>query len=280
MWRHLTRAALALLLGFIATGAVQAQIAISPQTMDLTAAEGGKTHAFRLYNLTGHTKHVRVSLASWDMTEENKVHDLPPSETSLDRWTIVNPLEFTLEPSKSQAVRLSIQPAVELAPGEHRVMIYFDEVPGPDTEESTLKVRFRIGAAVYLHVGPVTRGGTLNRSEADAAGYRLNVTTTGNATSRFDGQFVVYEAAHFPGDGKVPHIEKLGTPDMKMPPGAIRAGAIQSTAVLPGDTRTVSGDYSGAVLPPGRYSIQFSGKFGETPVDRRVDVQVAAATKH
>ena len=59
-----------------------------------------------------------------------------------------------------------------------------------------------------------------------------------------------------------------------------RAGAIRPTAVLPGDTRTVIGDYDGPPLAPGKYVVHFSGKFGDTPVERRVDVQVAPPTKH
>ena len=280
--RGLLRAFAGLMLGFAFAHAAQAQIAISPQILDLEMDEAGKAHAFRIYNLTGHKKGVKVTLSSWDMDENNKVHDLPPSEFSLERWTIVNPLEFTIEPNKSQAVRLAIQPAVQLSPGEHRVMVYFNEVPLPDQDkDSTLKMLFRIGAAVYLHVGPVTRGGNLNRVEAEAGGYRLNVTTTGNATSRFNGQYVVYDAAKYPGDAKVPFVEKAGQPDMKLPEGAVRAGTIQPTAVLPGDTRTVSGEFAPANLPPGRYSVHFGGKFGDTPVDKRIDVQVAATpAKH
>ena len=260
-----------LLLPFLlcAASVCHAQIAVSPQILDVDLDDPQQTYAFRLYNYTSDDKHVRVSLANWTFDEDNKVVNLAPTETSLDHWTIINPLEFEIPQGKSQAVRLSIRPAIALPPGEHRLMVYFDELPPKDKSKeapATLRVRFRIGAAVYAHVGPITRGGTLGTVSADRKGFRIGVTTTGNATTRFDGQYVVYPAAAWPGAGKVPAIERPDLPDMKLPPGAIGGGRLPNTAVLPGTTRTIIGEYAGKPPGKGRYIVDFGGYFGETAI--------------
>lgn len=267
------------LLALVAPFALHAQVAISPQILDIPLDNSAQTYAFRLYNYMAEDKRVRVSLANWTLDEDNQVSVLPPTETSLDHWTVINPLEFDLPAGKSQAVRLAIRPAVPLAAGEHRVMVYFDEVPPIDPSKeapATLRARFRIGAAVYAHVGPAVHDGTINSIAADRSGFRINVTTTGNATTRFDGQYVVYPAKDFPGKGKVPTIEKLDLPEMKLPPGAVAGGRIPATAVLPGSTRTVKETFQARAFPPGRYVIAFNGHFGNAAIDAQADIAAAA----
>lgn len=267
------------LVAFAASTVAEAQIAISPQILDVQLDNATQTYAFRLYNYLQEDKRVRVSLANWTLDENNQVSVLAPTETSLDRWTVINPIEFDLAAGKSQAVRLAIRPAVPLAAGEHRVMVYFDEIPLTDPSKeapATLRARFRIGAAVYAHVGPAKHEGTINSITADHDGFRIGVTTTGNATTRFDGQYVVYAASAFPGKGKVPAIDKIDMPDMKLPPNAIAGGRIPATAVLPGTTRTVKESFKGKALAPGRYVICFSGHFGDTALESQADI--AAAT--
>ncbi len=268
-----------LFLGVLGAGAAHAQIAISPQILDIQLDDPAHTFAFHLYNYSKDDKRVRVSLNNWTLDTDNKVQVLAPTETSLDHWTIINPIEFDLPAGKSQAVRLAIRPAVALAPGEHRVMVYFDEIPPTDPSReapATLRVRFRIGAAVYAHVGPVSHAGTINSVSADRHGFQINVTATGNATTRFDGQYVVYPAGAFPGKGKVPAIENPDLPSMKLPASAVGGGHIPSTAVLPGSTRTVDAAFTGKPLAPGKYIVDLHGHFGDTPLDAQAPISVAA----
>jgi hypothetical protein len=274
---HLIRCLLAFI-GVVPMGPVFAQVAISPQILDFSLDDAGQTHAFRLYNYTNEDKRVRVSLSNWTMDAANQVQVLPSDETSLDRWTAINPIEFDLPAGKSQAVRLAIRPAVPLSAGEHRVMAYFDEIPPSDPSKeapATLRVRFRLGAAVYAHVGPITHNGTIHSIAADKHGFHIDVTTTGNATTRFDGQYVVYPAKAFPGKGKVPAVENPDLPDMKLPPGAIAGGRLPATAVLPGSTRTVGASFQGKPLAAGRYVIQLTGQFGDAVLDTQSDIAVA-----
>ena len=140
-------------------------------------------------------------------------------------------------------------------------------------------MRFRLGAAVYVHVGAVERRGELHSVKADGQGMTLDVTNTGNATTRFDGQYVIYPAGRFPGSGKVPRVERAGQPDMVLPPGAAAAGLISNASVLPQNRRSLHQDYAGQHLAPGRYTLALTGRFGDTDITQAVDLVVPAAGK-
>lgn len=269
---------LALVFALLAAGHAGAQVAVSPQMLDLDVEQAAATNAFRIYNETSETKRVRVSLASWDKDESNRVRDLPPAALGLERWTVVSPLDFELAPGKSQAVRFSLRPAVELPPGEHRLMLYFnEETPIPAGQAATtLNVRFRIGAAIYVHAGAVERRGEIHSVTAAPGALVFDLTTTGNATTRLVGQYVVYPAHAFPGNGKVPRVERVAAADAQRPAGAVAVGALPGTSVLPQARRNVPLDLAAHGLAAGRYVVAVDGHFGETPVSAAVEYVVHA----
>lgn len=266
------------LVALLSAGAAHAQVAVSPQMLDLDVAEAAATHAFRIYNETTETKHVRVSLSAWDKDEQNNVRELPPGPTGLERWTVVSPLEFELPPGQSQAVRFSLRPPVALPPGEQRLMLWFNEETPIATQHATttLAVRFRIGAAIYVHTGAVDRRGELHAVAAREGALAFDLTTTGNATTRLAGQYVVYPADAFPGAGKVPRLERVGDPQTRLPAGAVAAGPLPGTSILPQARRSVPLDLAPHALAPGRYVVAVDGRFGDTPVTATVDYRVPA----
>lgn len=269
---------LALLSPLFTAGPAAAQVAVSPQMLDLDVEQAAATNAFRIYNETHETKRVRVSLSSWDKDEGNRVRDLPPGPLGLERWTVVSPLDFELAPGKSQAVRFALRPAVELPPGEHRLMLYFnEETPIPAGQAATtLNVRFRIGAAIYVHAGAVDRRGEIHSIKAGPGAVVFDLTTTGNATTRLAGQYVVYPAHAFPGAGKVPRVERVAAADAQRPAGAVAVGALPGNSVLPQARRNVPLDLAAHGLVTGRYIVAIDGRFGDTPVSATIDYAVPA----
>src|SRR5690606_1515635 len=197
--------------------AAHAQVGFSPQYFDLRLAEAQPTNAYRLFNLTRDPKQVRVSVVSWTLDEQGEIRLLPSTDTSLDQWVVVNPIEFTIAPGDSQAVRFSIRPAVELPPGEHRAMLVFDEVLLPQTPEAAasngaqtaLRARFQFRTAIYCQVGAVERSAELTSVKVDAGEMHLQVRATGSANARFDGQYMVWKQSTFPGLDKVALLSGL-----------------------------------------------------------------------
>lgn len=271
------------MLALIFSGSAGAQVGFSPQYYDLTQAESQGTHAYRLFNMTNDPKQVRVSVVSWDFDDRGEIRILPSTDTSLDQWVVVNPIEFTIPPGESQAVRFSIRPAVPLAAGEHRAMLIFDEVlqPQPVGEASgagaqtALRARFQFRTAIYCQAGTVSRRAEIVSAEASATTLSLQTRATGTANTRFEGQFMVWKASEFPGLDKVFLLGNLTDPKPELPPGMVAAGQLPGQPVLPGGSRKYEVAL-GNTLPKGRYIAVLLGRLGDEALSRQIPFDVAA----
>src|SRR5688500_10946305 len=155
-----------------------AQIGISPIIHETRLDEPEEVMAFRLTNFEDKPRHVVVSVANWTLDAQGGVPALPSDEASLDRWGIVSPLQFELGGRSVQTIRVAIRPAVALAPGEHRAMVYFHEVLPPRAAgETGIRGRFRVGAAIYAYQGEPRRRGHIGELHAAAEGLRAQLTS-------------------------------------------------------------------------------------------------------
>lgn len=270
---------------FLAEGALgadppPAQIAVSPPRIEMELGTRPVREHLRLANLGDKPVEVSVSTVNWDLDENNRVRVLPPNEQSLDQWMITNPTRFTIPAGESQVVRFAIRPRVRPEPGEHRAMIYFTEVPSGSATEGRVRVVFRVGAAIYAHVGDVTRRGKLRDVSRDGdsvpARFLFDIESEGKAHIRLDGQYAVWPASAYPGRPGTRALEDLGRPEFEPPKPIVIAGRLPTTPVLPGARRRIPLSL-GASLSPGRYVLDVSGVLGETEIRREVPFTVSAA---
>lgn len=262
---------LSLLVGLVATASVHAQVGFSPQYHDLTLEEAQKTHATRIFNFTQEEKKVQVSVVSWDFDEEGNVRILPSTDSSLDQWVIVNPLEFTIPSGNSQAVRFAIRPATKLPPGEQRAMLVFDEVPAISKDPAAgaqLHARFQFRSAIYCQVGPVTRSGELEPFTITSKTLHGVLRSTGTANVRMDAQYTIWKQKNFPGLDKLPLLKNVDKPDTKLPVGILKAGALPGLPALPGTTRSFDITFQSEPLVPGEYVLALTGTVGEVNINR------------
>ncbi len=234
----------------LASSVASAQIGISPQKYDVVLGGATQTHTFRLFNFSDTPREMAVTVSNWRMDEANRVEVIPPTESSLDQWIIINPLKFVIPPGESQAVRFAVRPAVKLDDGEHRAMIYFTEQLPPDDDPSkvTMRSRLRIGAAVYAQVGEVVRQGTIDRVEGASDSVTLAITNTGSANTRLVGNYAIRSQTGI----------SEGLPE----------GLLPQTAVLPGDSRNITLSLHEQPLTAGRYEIHLTGSLGSNAIDR------------
>ncbi len=259
-----------LLAAWLLAAPVAAQVGLSPPKLDITVDPSGKpsTHSIRIVNFSDQAAEVQVVVHNWDMDEDNQVRILPPDEQSLDQWMVINPLRFTLPADGSQAVRFSVRPKVRPEPGEHRAMIFFEQVP-PEDKAPEIRFIFRLGAAVYGQVGELTRIGELHAVEAGGYAAGFDVGSVGTANVRFAGQYAVWPAATFPGAGATRPIDGLDQPGATVPEPIVEADLLPPTAVLPGTRRKVTLQLKEA-LAAGDYVLDLNGTLGETEVDLAV----------
>ena len=258
------------------------QVGFSPQYYDLSLDEAQKTHAFRLFNQTKDDKQVRVSVVNWDFDERGEIRILPGNDSSLDQWVVVNPVDFKIPAGQTQVVRFTVRPAIELAPGEHRAMLIFDEVPQVQSiieetqgAQAALRARFQFRTAIYTQVGAIKRSADLTSPSATPKGFRLHLRATGNANARLDGQYMVWKQASFPGMDKVALLGNLSDKKPQLPAGMVLAARLPGLPVLPGGTRDFDLAFD-APLPAGQYIVVLFGKLGDDKLAQQFTLSVPA----
>ena len=253
-----------------------AQIAVSPSRFELAVDDRPSTESVNLINLSKRDVTVQVTTSNWDLDETNRIRLLAPTEQSLDQWMVINPLRFTVPAGETQTVRFSIRPRVRPEPGEHRAMIYFNQVLPEATEQRILRVRFNVGVAVYALVGDPSRRGRLNAvsvdNESNPVLTRFDVSSDGQAHVRLAGQYAVYPAAVYPGVEETVGLDRE-LREGRLPEHVLLAGYLPSRPVLPDTRRDVLLRLS-RELPPGDYVLDLNGEIAGELIDRAVPFNV------
>jgi hypothetical protein len=253
-----------------------AQVAVSPSRIELQIGSTPATEALTLFNYSEEPIQIGVSVAHWDLDERNNVRIIEPNEQSLDQWLVVNPLRFSVPAKSSQIVRFSIRPRVRPEPGEHRAMIYFDQIL-PEGSPGKLRVKFRVGVAIYAHAGEIVRSGRLNSvrvvSGTNPVTAKFDISSEGLSHVRLAGQFAVWPASRYPGYENTSSIDELGRPEATLPPAVLLAGRLPARPVLPGTRREVL-LHTSAKLPPGSYVLDLNGEMPGESIDLGIPFSV------
>ena len=278
-------AVLAIIIGLSVIAAARAatppaQIAVSPSKLEVTVGPRSTTESVTLMNLGNEPVDVDVSVANWDLDEASEIRILEPTEQSLDQWMVINPLRFTVAGGKSQTVRFSIRPRVEPRPGEHRAMIYFNQVL-PEKSQDVVRVKFSLGVAVYAMVGEIERRGTLH--DVDVVGgsnppvARLDVSSDGSAHVRMAGQYAIYPADVYPGTEHTDWVPDQSPQEIVVPEMAVAAGALPPRPVLAATRREIVLQTHGE-LAPGNYVLDLNGDLQGTSIDMAIPFSISEPT--
>lgn len=257
-------------------GSAEAQIGISPARTEFFLDDGPKTHSIRVFNLGTRRVSISVEVNNWELDEENKVRIIPPTEQSLDQWLVINPLRFTLEPGGSQAVRFAARPRLQPEPGEHRALVFFEQIPDDNMPENPdgSRILFRLGTSVIGLVEPVVRDGVIHAVTADRNTISFDIESRGNTHVRLRGQWALWPVALFPGREKTMPIEGLDEDEeATLPDGMTAAGTLSLTPVLPGTRRMVTTSIF-AELDPGDYVFDLHGTVGGMDIGRTIELKV------
>ncbi len=276
--RTLAGAALAVA-ALLATEA-EAQIALSPPIVEVDLSRRTATESVRLINMGKRDVEVSVRVETFDLDEANRYRALPSSEDSLDRWMVVQPGRFVVPAGQSRAVRFSIRPKSKPAPGEHRAMLFFDEIKREDEPAAVLKALFRVGAAIYAHVGEVRRVGRVISTSCSREGGLIEISSEGNANARMTGRWGLWKPAAFPGVGATTYSAPAGSAAEALlpspPEGLLFEGSLPTVPVLPGTRRHVLVPFPKEV-PEGDLVLHLLGTLGGATIDLAVPCRLPAA---
>ena len=266
--------------GFLAPGA-QAQIALSPPIVEVDLSGRSATESVRLINMGTRDVEVSVRVEPFDLDEANRYRSLPSTEDSLDRWMVVQPGRFVVPAGQSRAVRFSIRPKSKPAPGEHRAMLLFEEIARESEPTAMLKALFRVGAAIYAHVGEVRRVGRVVSTSCTREGGLLEIASEGSANARMTGRWGLWRASAFPGIGATTYSTAAASPAegaRPAPPSELLfEGTLPTVPVLPGTRRKVLVPLP-KEAPEGDLVLHLLGTLGGAPLDLAVPCRLPAAT--
>ena len=167
-----------------------AKAGISPNRFEITYDGKSKTHAITFINYSNRNISARLSLANWTL-DNGEIVEIAPTPQSLDQWILITPLNFKVPPKETQTIRFAIRPKSKPKAGEHRAMIWIDEVLDSSRPSKGMTAQFRFGIAVYLNVAPVDVKGKLQKiivnSDTKDLQVALSYTNSGNVHDRLNG---------------------------------------------------------------------------------------------
>jgi P pilus assembly chaperone PapD len=282
MFRELQKISIGLLAVSALTTAFQLpvsaiSIGVSPPRFELKLDEKRPTtEVFRVINVGSKPATFKLYVQDWIFNEKNEIQPAPPSEQSLGKWIVVNPGQFTIPPGKSQTVRFSIRPRVKPQTGEHRTLIYVEELP--DTASDTpVRILGRYGVGVYAYVGEIKKVGVINSIAVDSKNTPVKATfdisSQGNAHVRMSGQYAIWQAAKYPGAKNTQQISDTGKPKSKLPDGMVAVGILPSSPVLPDTRRQLILNIS-QQLAAGNYVLDLNGELSGVQIDKGINFTV------
>jgi hypothetical protein len=282
MFQKSTSIALSLI-GVLALGmpdVTALEIGVSPPRFEVEINGKTRSQSINIKNFSSEPVEMRAFIGTWTMSENNQVQEAESSEQSLDQWIVFTPSRFTIPPRGSQTIRFAIRPKVKPVAGEHRAVLYLEEIPSGKEDSQAVTTIGRLGVVIYGYAGEIKRIGTINSVNVNAKPDKVtaifDVSSTGNAHVRMKGQYAIYRAANYPGASATKPLNTNNS-KAKLPDNVLDVGSLELPPVLPSNRRQLLLSIS-KKLPPGNYVLDLNGELSGTPIDKGIPFTVPAAT--
>lgn len=258
-----------------------AEIGVSPPRLEVEINGKTRTQSINIINLSNKPVELKASLGTWTLGENNQVQEIPSHEQSLDQWIVFTPPRFTIPPGRSQTIRFAVRPKVKPTPGEHRAVLYLEEIPSNRQDPQAVTTIARIGVLIYGYSGDTKRVGVLNsltvNAKPNALAAVFDVSSQGNAHVRVKGQYAIWSATQYPGASTTKSLPHTSLTQAKFPSGVVDAGVLDVTPVLGGTRRQVTMPIP-KKLPPGNYVLDINGELSGVAIDKGIPFTVPAST--
>ncbi|MBC1221482.1 molecular chaperone [Nostoc sp. UCD121] len=271
------------LIGTIALGmppATALNVGVSPPRMELEMNSKQRVQSIRVVNRSSETVEMKASVKSWTMNENNKLEEIMPSEQSLSQWIVFTPSRFTIAPGGTQTIRFTIRPKTQPKVGEHRAVLFLEEVASNQPKASnTVATVGRVGVVIYGYTGAVKRVGVLNSLTVDTKPNAMkavfDISSQGNGYVRLNGQYAIWPAAKYPGAEVTKPIANLGKPQAKEIANLVDVGLLPTAPILPDTRRRVLLPITKKLLP-GNYVLDINGELNGVAIQKGIPFTVDA----
>jgi hypothetical protein len=168
-----------------------ASFRISPARYEFDL-KGRYTDSFTITNTTDQRLRLRIYANFVAYDEDNSPQEVGQHPFSMVPWLVIYPRRVSLEPLQKRVVRFTVRAPEELAPGEYRAVVFFEELPGPPQERGTNSITTgfrvdlltRIGVTMYGMVGDANVDLSLHDQRTSQAEQQLRwqgrITNSGN----------------------------------------------------------------------------------------------------
>lgn len=222
-----------------AAQALEPKLAISPSRIEMSP-DNKSTESITVLNLGSEPMQVEVYVQNWDFDANNNYRALPPNEQSLDQWLIINPVRLTIPAKSQQTVRLAVRPRVQPEHGEHRAMVFFNQLSGEE-QGRDFNYKFNVGVPIYAYFGDVKRKADVLGMEFDPIKlqFAFDIASKGNSYVRPEGVFVAMKAKDAGSDADI--LKRLDLEKMTVDGlGALASGKLSAKPVFAGTRRQVT----------------------------------------
>lgn len=255
-------------------------IGVSPPKVEVEIKDKSRSKTIKIANFDQKPVQMRAYVRSWTVDDKGKLQLIESTEQTLDQWIVFTPSRFTIPPGGTQTVRFAVRPKVEPNPGEHRAMLYLEEIPAEGSvDPQTIRTVGRLGVAIYAYAGEIQKVGVLNSvnvdSKPDGVKAVFDVSNKGNAHVNIRGQYTIWPAADYPGAETTQPLKKSPNKPIELPENVLHAGRLNSSPVL-AETRRQLVLPIKKKLPPGNYVFDINAKLGEVPIDKGIPFTVPA----
>ncbi|MGD1871813.1 MAG: molecular chaperone [Mastigocoleus sp.] len=260
------------------------EVGVSPPRFEVEINKKQRSQSFKVKNFAKKPVEMRAYVHSWILDEKNQVKVVESTEQTLDQWIVFTPSRFTIPAGGEQTIRFAIRPKVKPNSGEHRAILYLEEVARAKNNTKSVVTIARLGVVIYAYSGEVKRVGTLNSISVDTkddgtAAALFDVSSEGNAHVRIKGQYAIWKAEQYPGAEATERIENLGKSKSQLPANIVNAGVIQINPILPSTRRQLELPIP-KKLPPGKYILDINGDLSGVPLDKGIPFTVPAVSNN
>ena len=271
-----------LALGIPSANAVH--IGVSPPRVEVKIKDKSRSKTIKIVNFDKKPVEMKAYVRSWTLDKDGKLQLVKSTAQTLDQWIVFTPSRFTIPAGSTLTERFALRPKVEPSLGEHRAMLYIEEIP-PETSEDSKAVKTvgRLGVAIFGYAGEVNKVGVLNSVNVDSQpnGVKavFDISNKGNAHVSMKGQYMIWPAAKYPGAKSTEALRKKGSQPIKLPENALYAGKLSNSPVL-ADTRRQLVVPIRKKLPPGNYVLDINGELGGVPIDKGIPFTIRATANN
>jgi P pilus assembly chaperone PapD len=266
-------------IAFMIPEAIAMEVGVSPPRFEIKIDGKTRSQSIKIVNLSSEPVEMQAYVRNWTLNETNKVEEINSTDQSLDQSIVFSPSRFTIPPRGTQNVRFAIRPKVKPAAGEHRAIIYLEEVPPANADSQAVRAVGRFGVVIYAYSGDIKKVGIVNSVSVDAKPTALqatfDVSNTGNAHVRLKGQYAIWRAANYPGAKATQAIPNQGK--SKLPTNVVGVGDLDLAPVLPATRRQLTLPIN-QQLPPGNYVLDINGDISGVPIDQGIKFTVPVAS--